>query len=234
MFRSVAVGVGVLAGVALIEAALVPGLVIVGGAVLAPRLVRRARRSLLRSEPAAPKGGLLGSLPAIEAEKLRVSQSAAKTVTFRVFATSVDFTANYLVLGNPAIAAGLTGIGLIAGPIFYFVHETAWNHYLGPTRMTVDVPTFANLGRDGAVAAGGFQVSRAVAKTVTFRTVATVMDFSANLIVLGDLATAAGLSAVAFVLGPIVYLSHEKMWERFGPPAAEEPPGDVQGQRFLT
>lgn len=194
MNRTIAVGLGVAAGAALLEVALVPAVVLGGAtAVLAPGLLRRARRAVR-------------SLPRGVPKNLRVQQSAVKTVTFRVTATAVDYTANFVVLGDPTIAAGLTGIGLVAGPFFYFVHETAWNYYHGPSRMTVDV----------APTTGGFQVSRAVAKTITFRSIATVMDFSTNLLVLGDLATAAGLSAVAFVLGPIVYLGHEKVWERFG------------------
>ena len=214
MNRSIALGLGVVAGAALFEVALVPGIVIGGVAVLAPGAVRRARRALFGAKAARL------SLAAVVPEKLRLQQSVVKTITFRVAATAIDFTANYMVLGNPTVAAGLTGIGLVAGPVFYFVHETVWNAYLGPSRMTVDVGALAGLGQSGVSTGGGFKVSRAVAKTVTFRTVATMMDFTANILVLGDLATAAGLSAVAFVLGPIVYLGHEKVWERFGPAPA--------------
>ena len=41
------------------------------------------------------------------------------------------------------------------------------------------------------------------------------MDFTANYVVVRDLATAAGLSAFAFVVGPFVYLGHEKAWDYF-------------------
>ena len=139
-----------------------------------------------------------------------------KTITFRIVATAADFTANYLVLGDPAIAAGLSGIGLVAGPVFYLVHETAWNYYVESSRMTVDVPTLSRPAPGGAPAEGGFRVSRALAKTITFRSFATVIDFTTNLIVVGDLATATGLSAVGFVVGPFVYIGHEKVWERIG------------------
>jgi uncharacterized membrane protein len=67
----------------------------------------------------------------------------------------------------------------------------------------------------------GFTMSRALAKTITFRTVATIMDFSVTYIVVRDLAVAAGLSAFGFVLGPFVYYGHEKLWERFFPEDAE-------------
>ena len=50
----------------------------------------------------------------------------------------------------------------------------------------------------------------------TFRAVVTVTDFTANYVVVGDVLTAAGLTAVAFVFGPFVYLGHEMLWDRFG------------------
>ena len=72
-----------------------------------------------------------------------------------------------------------------------------------------------------------FTISRALAKTVTFRTIATVIDFTVNYVVVRDVATAAGLSAFAFVVGPFVYLGHEKAWDYFtsrGAPILELPP----------
>ena len=60
-------------------------------------------------------------------------------------------------------------------------------------------------------------MSRALAKTITFRTVATIMDFSVTYIVVQDLAIAAGLSAFGFVVGPFVYFGHERLWDRFFP-----------------
>jgi uncharacterized membrane protein len=42
------------------------------------------------------------------------------------------------------------------------------------------------------------------------------MDFTANFVVVGDVAQAAILSATGFVLGPFVYYGHEKAWEYFG------------------
>jgi uncharacterized membrane protein len=59
-------------------------------------------------------------------------------------------------------------------------------------------------------------MSRALAKTITFRTLATAMDFTATFVVVGDVATAATLSAFGFVLGPFVYFGHEKAWDCCG------------------
>jgi uncharacterized membrane protein len=57
-----------------------------------------------------------------------------------------------------------------------------------------------------------------LAKTVTFRVIASAVDFTATYVVVGDLATAAGLSAFGLVLGPFVYFGHEWAWDRFDPP----------------
>ncbi len=62
-----------------------------------------------------------------------------------------------------------------------------------------------------------FTISQPVAKTITFRSIATVMDFTATFVVVGDLATAAGPTAFGFVVGPFVYLGHEMAWDRYSP-----------------
>jgi hypothetical protein len=41
------------------------------------------------------------------------------------------------------------------------------------------------------------------------------MDFTMNFVVVGDLATAAALSASGFILGPFVYLAHEMAWDYY-------------------
>jgi uncharacterized membrane protein len=46
-------------------------------------------------------------------------------------------------------------------------------------------------------------------------TIATVVDFTTNYVVVGDVATAAGLSAFGFFLGRFVYFGHEKAWDHF-------------------
>ncbi len=45
------------------------------------------------------------------------------------------------------------------------------------------------------------------------------MDFTVNYVATGNVATAVGLSAFAFVVGPFVYIGHEKAWDRFSAPA---------------
>ena len=59
-------------------------------------------------------------------------------------------------------------------------------------------------------------------KTLTFRAIATTIDFSTNLIAIGNLVTASLLSAWNTVTGPWIYLGHELAWDYFGAPAVKQ------------
>ena len=225
----VTVGLSVLAGAALFEAALIPGILIGGAVVLAPKYVQRGLRPLFgptvrrRNAPKNASKGVrtkrqdLAALPAAPA-RLGIKQAIAKTITFRIIVTTLDFSTNYVVIGELATAAGLSTFNLVAGPVFYLAHETAWN-YFGPAGADVRVPVGKAPADGEGSGEGGFTVSRALAKTITFRTLATVMDFTVNYVAVGDVATAVGLSAFAFVVGPFVYLGHEKLWDYYGSPS---------------
>jgi uncharacterized membrane protein len=123
------------------------------------------------------------------------------------------------VIGELATAAGLSAFALVAGPLFYLAHEMAWNRFGPPSEA--GVPVRLPLLSDATASQTGrseLTISWALAKTITFRTIATAMDFTATYVVVGDLATAAGLSAFAFVVGPFVYLGHEKLWDYYSSP----------------
>lgn len=223
----VAVGLAVVAGAALFEAALVPGVIIGGVAVLAPKvlpgLLRRSK--LLREapvrrpvEPAAPREGRALAKIFVPA-KLGIGRAVAKTITFRIIVTTLDFSTNYLVLGELGAAAGLSAFALVFGPLFYLAHETAWN-YFGPEGTVVDVPLRAPFSTDDNPRR--FTINRALAKTVTFRGIASAVDFTATYIVVGDPLTALGLTAFGFVFGPFVYYGHEWLWDRYAPQKEED------------
>ena len=229
MKATVTAGLAVLAGVALFEAALIPGVVIGGAAVLAPRYLPKLRRGLkplfgssVRRPPrpkAPPPSRHPVNVPAATPGGFALKQAVAKTITFRIIVTTLDFTTNYIVIGELATAAGLSAFALVAGPLFYLAHEMAWNRF-GPS-SEAGAPVRLPLLSDATApqtGRGELTISRALAKTITFRTIATAMDFTANYVVVGDLATAAGLSAFAFVVGPFVYLGHEKLWDYYGSP----------------
>lgn len=200
LLTGAAVTGAVAAGVVLFEAALVPGLVIGAAAVLAPQLLPRRR--------GAPKSGLGSVLPKSlgDLARIKFSQAVVKTVTFRVIVTSLDFATNYMILGEPATAAGLSAINVVGGPLFYFVHETTWNYLVGSGKV------------DRAAGPGAlkFLANRPLAKTITYRTFATIVEFTTNYVVVRDLGTAALLSSFGFFLGPFVYYGHELAWERLG------------------
>jgi uncharacterized membrane protein len=48
------------------------------------------------------------------------------------------------------------------------------------------------------------------------RVMVTTADFGANYLVIGELATAAGLSSLSLVAGPIAYFAHEAAWHYYG------------------
>ena len=222
MIRYVTVGLSVLAGVALFEVALIPAIAIGGAAILAPTYLRSRRRRVepiadgIARPPVEPpateprRQEIKAQLPILQ--RLAVGPALAKTITFRVVVTAIDFTSNYVVIGSLATAAGLSTLALAIGPAVYFAHETAWNYFATP-------------GTDVALPQG-FVISRRLAKTITFRMIATVGDFTTLYLGTGDLATAALLTAFGFVVGPFVYLGHEMAWDYFTAPRQRrvEPP----------
>jgi uncharacterized membrane protein len=229
-FVTTAATVGVItAGVALIEAALIPGLLIGGAAVLAPKylsgylpgLRRRQqppRKPASRRPAASSDRPGVKALPAVLANSFvqpSIKQAIVKTITFRIIVTTLDFSVNYFVIGELATAAGLSAVSLVVGPLFYLAHETVWNHYaasderIGLGFLQPSQPEAKASPREG------FTISRALAKTITFRSIATTMDFTVNFVVVGDLVTAAALSASGFILGPFVYLGHEMAWDYY-------------------
>ena len=128
---------------------------------------------------------------------------------------------------RPVAAAGLSTVSLIAGPFFYFVHETAWNGFgvaamrkIGLWRAQPSAPRL----EAAAAPQGVFTVDKALAKTVTFRVFATVMEFTTNYVVVRDAGTAVALTAFGFFVGPFIYLGHEKIWDYYGAPKVRAAP----------
>jgi uncharacterized membrane protein len=233
--------VGVIAaGVALLEIALLPGMVIGGAAFLVPKYLvpkylvpkylpgmrRRLKPLLDFSPPIASKASLPG-LPVVKAPlafpvRFTMRQAIAKTITYRIIVTTLDFTVNYVVIGELATAAGLSAFALVVGPLFYLAHESLWNRF-GDSDRRVDLTALLPLrpaAETPSAEPRGFTISRALAKTITFRTIATTMDFTTNFVVVGDLVTAVTLSASGFILGPFVYFGHEMVWDYYGSPGA--------------
>lgn len=245
MKSSMTLGLSLLAGAALIETALIPGLVIGSAAVLAPNLLSKfLPKSLPKSMPkkwrprrsanserlmnttvptsTAPIVGVPQVLPAVAAgavppgaPKFAVKQAIFKTMTFRMIATTLDFTANMVVIGNLATAAGLSAFGLIGAPLFYFGHELFWNR-LAPTDARVDVGTLMGRRNEGTPGESGLTMNRATAKTITYEIVVTTVDFTANYIATGDVVAAFILTGFALVVSPFIYYGHEKAWDYFG------------------
>jgi uncharacterized membrane protein len=225
----------VAAGAAIVETALVPGLLIGGAAVLAPRLLprgllrgledglRRTARSLLTA-PTAPSAHSEEAPASGEPVSFDARRAVVKTVTYRAIVTTVDFSVNFFVIGELVTAAGLSGLSLVGGPIAYFAHEAAW-HYWGPASarqsnpleatVHVPIPGAAESEQDERTRFAGIEVSRALAKTVTYEGVTAVSEFGANFIFVRDFAAAAGMTAFSMVVAPLIYYIHEKAWDYY-------------------
>jgi uncharacterized membrane protein len=225
----------VAAGVAIFEAALIPGLLIGGAAVLVPRLLprdmlRRVRAPRIASSPmpapSAPKAHFAQAAAPDERASFDTWRAVVKTFTYRVIVTTVDFGANYFVLGELAAAASLSGLSLVAGPIAYFTHEAIWHHY-GPASVRqsvhVPIPGVTAGETNGQTRFANIEVSRAFAKTVTYEVVTGVSEFGANYFFIRDLAAAAGLTAFSIVIAPFVYYLHEKGWDYYEANEARSP-----------
>jgi uncharacterized membrane protein len=220
----------VAAGAAIVEAALIPGVLIGGAAVLAPRLLRRDTLSRLgdRLKRAVPAPGPSASTAQVPADGEPASfdtwHAIAKTFTYRVIVTTIDFGANYFVIGELATAAGLSSLSLVAGPFAYFAHEVAW-HWFGPVSsrnpnpleatVRLPIPGLGGGEENGGMPFANIKVSRAFAKTVTYEAVTGVSEFGANFLFVGNVAAAAGLTAFSMVIAPLVYYVHEKGWDYY-------------------
>jgi uncharacterized membrane protein len=223
----------VAAGAAIVETALIPGVLIGGAAVLAPRLFPRntlsglgdrLRRAARSPVPPASTAHSAQAPASGELESFDTWHAVVKTFTYRVIVTTIDFGANYFVIGSLTTAAGLSGLSLVAGPIAYFTHEVAW-HYFGPVSshnpnplaatVRVPVPGLAASDENGQTPFASLKVSRALAKTVTYEAVTGVSEFGANYFFIGNVAAAAGLTAFSIVIAPVVYYFHEKAWDYY-------------------
>lgn len=69
-----------------------------------------------------------------------LSRTIWKTITFRGLVTTLDFSANYVALGNAAAAAGLSAFGFVIGPFVYLGHEMAWEKFGGLSVKPVELP----------------------------------------------------------------------------------------------
>jgi uncharacterized membrane protein len=210
VFGAVATLGAVAVGAAILEAALVPGILIGGAAVLAPRLLprdglsglgSRLRRAVTSPLPvaAAPKANSTAAPESGRIASFDARRAVVKTLTYRVAITSIDFGANYFVIGGLGAAAGLATLSIVAGPLFYFAHEAAWQVY-GPA-LALD---------KGRTRFLQITVSRAFAKTVTYEVVTVTSEFGVNYLFSGDLAAAAGLTAFTVIVSPLVYYIHER------------------------
>ena len=196
MICEVTVGLGVIAGIAVLEAALIPGVVIGGAAVLAPKYLPRLRRRLQPafgsifsgSKPAAAASdGLAAKLPLAVPETLKIKTGGGQD--HHLPHHRHDPGLHHELPGDrrTRCGGGPLEFRLVFGPLFYLTHEAVWYDF-GPSRTAAEDPNPRSFGPGVKVtlASREITVGRALAKTITFRAVVTVTDFTANYVVVGD------------------------------------------------
>ena len=178
----------VVAGAALLEAALIPGVAIGAAAVLTPGGLPWLRRNLAPLLKPAKRRPATVVKPATAAPfGFPIKQALAKTITYRIIVTALDFSWNYVVIGEVAAAAGLSAITLAVAPVFYFVHEAAWEYSSAKAKRAAGADADSPNAKAPLVGLGGYSINRALAKTITFRTFATTTDFATNYAIVRDL-----------------------------------------------
>lgn len=75
-----------------------------------------------------------------EGESAGFGRTVWKTVTFRSVVTTLDFSSNYIALGDAAAAAGLSAFGFVIGPFVYIGHELAWEKFGGSSTQPIALP----------------------------------------------------------------------------------------------
>lgn len=116
-----------------------------------------------------------------------------------------------LIGGAAMLAPRLLPRGLLSG-LSNRRRRTAPPAVLISSARTAEMPTSS----PGA----SFDTWRAVIKTFTYRVMVTTGDFGANYFVIGEPVTAAGLSSLSLVAGPVAYFAHEAAWHYYGPASA--------------
>jgi uncharacterized membrane protein len=101
------------------------------------------------------------------------------------------------------------------------------NTAVRPVKLA-DATALSTVVAPGAISAP-FEIKQAIFKTITFRIIVTSFDFAANTIVIGNVTTAAGLSAFGLVGAPLFYFCHEFFWHRLAPTGTKVDVGTLLG-----
>jgi uncharacterized membrane protein len=131
-------------------------------------------------------------------------------------------------LGAVAVGMAVVEAALIPGLLIGGAAILAPRLLPGRRRQTAPtpvrrVPTAHSAEMPASGEPAPFGTWRALVKTFTYRVMVTTADFGANYFVIGELTTAASLSSLSLVAGPIAYFAHEAAWHYYGPKSARHP-----------
>lgn len=63
-------------------------------------------------------------------EKVSAKRHLAKTITWRILATTDTFLIAWLITGQVDWAAGIAGVEVVTKMFLYYAHERAWYKYI--------------------------------------------------------------------------------------------------------
>lgn len=69
-----------------------------------------------------------------------IPRAVWKTLTFRGIVTTIDFTANVIILSDLVTATLLSAWATVTGPWLYLAHELAWDYFSAPPGRRLDLP----------------------------------------------------------------------------------------------
>jgi uncharacterized membrane protein len=114
----------------------------------APAALSEFRPAPADPPPAPPPQAAAGG------ETSELGRIGLKTLTFRIVATGIDFTQNLLFVGDAALAAAMSGVAVVLGPIVFFLHELAWTYAETPRQHVLGLPGIGAEGPDPAAGRG--------------------------------------------------------------------------------
>ena len=184
-------------------------------------MLRRRLRGTVTSRRQHPPVAAQASAksPASLLPRFAMGQAIAKTITYRLIVTTLDFTTNYIVIGELATAAGLSTFNLVARPLFYFAHE-AGLELSRPSRIRCRAAASHADRRGSRAGRRLLPRSHCQPRARQDRHLPHAGDHHGlhHQLCGGRQYRTGGHPArrPGFVLGPFVYYGHEKAWDYFG------------------
>lgn len=132
----------------------------------------------------------------------RRARSLAKTLTWRLVATTDTFLLALIFTGNPLTALSIGGLEVFTKMLWYYLHERAW--------LFVGRPKKVPQSLSSELAYGGH--ARSVLKAITWRVVGTLDTFLLSLLITGRAIASGSIGGTELLTKSLLYYLHERLW----------------------